>query len=527
MSSTAVVIGSDRLGLRVAQQLERDGAGLTLIALPGSWLAEARLPAAWRVLRARPDADVLQEAGLSQAATLLAVSDVDEVNLGAALAAREAHPQVRLILRQFNTRLAPLLARHLPEAEILSLSALAAPTFALAALTPGVLFAQPLGDETLVLRELEPGQPAGGRAVPLASAAAGGVRAVPAGEAPLPAVRLLVAGGSAELPGHVRTERPATGPDVAPVDGDSDRRLLGWTLAALGALLVGVSALFSWRLGLSALDALYFVSTILTTVGFGDYNLRDADRLSKIVGILAMFAGLFLTALLVGLLTSRLLARREARRRGHYRQRLSDHVVVCGLGTLGLRVAEDLLRRGVPVVVVEPAPRPRLLALARAAGARVVEGDGLEDRALLFAGLPRARSLVVATGRDHLNLEIALAARGLVPDIPLTLRLFDADLARRVRGTFGVQAAFSGATLTAGRFTSPATGGRRLAELTFAGRELELHGVSGPGSVGELAAARRGRAVAVSGPACGLLLDPPAERAVAPEETLVLLLAEF
>jgi voltage-gated potassium channel Kch len=240
-----------------------------------------------------------------------------------------------------------------------------------------------------------------------------------------------------------------------------------------------------------------------------------------------MFAGLFLTALLVGLLTSRLLARRESRRRGHYRHRLSDHVVVCGLGTLGLRIAENLLRRGVPVVVVEPALRPRLLALARAAGAQVVEGDGLEDRALLFAGLPRARGLVAATGRDHLNLEIALEARGLAPDIPLTLRVFDADLARRVRGTFGVQAAFSGATLTAGRFASPATGGTRLAELTFAGRELELHAVSGPGSVGQLAAARRGRALAVSGPACGLQLAPPGERAVAPDETLVLLLAEF
>lgn len=526
-TTTTIVIGSDRLGLRVAQQLERDGLAFTLLALPGSWLAEARLPAGWRVLRARPDTDVLLEAGLGEAAALLAVSDVDEVNLGAALAAREARPRVRLVLRQFNTRLAPLLARHLPEAEILSLSALAAPTFALGALTPGVVFAQPLADETLVLRELEPRQPAPGGVVVVAAATAEGVRVLRAAEPPPPGARLLVASDSHGLPGHPRDESLAPQADPGPVQGEGDQRLLAWTLGTLAALLVGVSAVFSWRLGLSALDALYFVSTILTTVGFGDYNLRDADPLSKVVGILAMFAGLFLTALLVGLLTSRLLARREARRRGHYPHGLSGHVVVCGLGTLGLRIAEDLLRRGVPVVVVEPAPRPRLLALARAAGARVVEGDGLEDRALLYAGLPRARSLVVATSRDHLNLEMALEARGLSPDIPLTLRLFDADLARRVRGTFGVQAAFSGATLTAGRFTSLAADGTRLAELTFAGRELELHAVRGPGSVAELATARHARALAVSGPACGLLLEPSPERAVAADERLVLLLTDF
>jgi len=80
------VIGSDRLGLRIGEQLERDGLAVTLVAVPGSWLCQAKLPAHWPVVRAEPDAPgVLEQAGLARSEALLAVSDRDELNLGAVL----------------------------------------------------------------------------------------------------------------------------------------------------------------------------------------------------------------------------------------------------------------------------------------------------------------------------------------------------------------------------------------------------------------------------------------------------------
>ncbi len=518
-----VVIGSDRVGFRVAERLAGDGCSVSVVALPGSWLAETPLPASWSLFRARPEEHVLLEAGLRGATALLAVSEVDEVNLGAALAAREASPGVRLVIRQFNIRLAPLLAQHLPDADVLSLSALAAPTFALSALTPGVLYSHSFGDETLVLREVPHGQPvpAGARVVAIETPGPGESPAAADGE-PIEGRRLVASDGR-DLPPYPQPEAGPPPKAPLPAEDRESGRLLVLTVAALGALLFGESAFFAWRLGLSPLDAVYFVSTILTTVGFGDYSLRDSDPLSKVVGIVTMFGGLFLTALLVGLLTSRLMARREARRRGHFRQGLSGHVVVCGLGTLGLRIAEDLRRRGVDVVAIDPGPRPRLLDLARGAGVQVVEGDGTEERALLFAGLPGARALVAATDRDHLNLEIALVARSLSPGIPLTVRLFDAGLGRRVRKTFGIQSTLSSAALAAGRFASIAPGRTRLAELDFGGREIELVTVPGPGAVEALVAAAGGRPLAVWGPICGFGFDPPGDREVGPDDVLVLL----
>lgn len=489
----AIVIGSDRLGLRIGEQLERDGCAVTLLAVPGSWLAEAATPTTWQVLRARPDTQgVLAQAGLAEAEALLAVSDQDDLNLGAALAAREQRPEIRLVLRQFNVRLGRLLQGYLPDAQILSLSALAAPTFALAALGPGVVFAHDAGAELVVLREVAgAGASAAERESALAAATPAGVRFGPAAADLEAATRLLLVEPAYALPRHPRgpaaVPRAAGGGSAAPeAEGD---RLLRYTLLALLAVLLAVAAIFRARLGLSALDAVYFVSTILTTVGFGDYNLKDADRLSKLVGIAAMFAGLFLSAMLVALVTNKLLARQAARQRGHYRQRLQGHVVVCGLGTVGVRIVQALLRLGVPVVAVDPAPRERLAALVRSTGVPLVVADASEEQGLMFANLSQARALVVATGHDHLNLEIGLLARSLVPELPVVLRLFDPELCRRVAATFGISATFSGASLGAGMFAAFAVGGTRLASLHFAGVPYALH----------LATARAGTTVAESG----------------------------
>ena len=65
---------------------------------------------------ARPDsAEALDRAGVRHAVTILALSPDDQLNLHAALLARDANPCIRIVLRQFNRTLAHKIETESPE----------------------------------------------------------------------------------------------------------------------------------------------------------------------------------------------------------------------------------------------------------------------------------------------------------------------------------------------------------------------------------------------------------------------------
>jgi Trk K+ transport system NAD-binding subunit len=109
-----------------------------------------------------------------------------------------------------------------------------------------------------------------------------------------------------------------------------------------------------------------------------------------------------------------------------------EHTVICGLERVGLRVARSLIQLGERVTIVANAPEPDLLAEARRAGARVVQGKTLELPRLPVVELATARCLVLTEDADLHNLHAAMAAREVNRGIRLVLRMFDGDLAERV-----------------------------------------------------------------------------------------------
>jgi hypothetical protein len=95
-------------------------------------------------------------------------------------------------------------------------------------------------------------------------------------------------------------------------------------------------------------------------------------------------------------------------------RQLSGHVVVCGLGRKGHRLAHDFLSRGERVVVIEKDEENDYLLAAREAGAVVMLNAAADDAILRQARVAQASLLLAVTGDDGANIETALAARRLV-----------------------------------------------------------------------------------------------------------------
>jgi len=135
----------------------------------------------------------------------------------------------------------------------------------------------------------------------------------------------------------------------------------------------------------------------------------------------------------------------------------SDHVIVCGLGKLGYRVTLQLLEFGQSVVAVEREADKDFIALARERDVPVIIGDARQREVLRKAGVERASAVVCSTQDELANLDIALDARELHPDIKVVLRMFDETLASKVEKGFGIHTAFSMSALSAPAFAAAAT----------------------------------------------------------------------
>jgi Trk K+ transport system NAD-binding subunit len=213
---------------------------------------------------------------------------------------------------------------------------------------------------------------------------------------------------------------------------------------------------------MTVLDALYFTVETIGTVGYGDFSFRDQPTLLRLYAIGLMIVGAIMATAFFALLTNVLVSQQIEESLGRLRvTRLSGHVVVIGLGSVGIRVVELLVRQGTAVVVVEPDPANRYLAQARALGVPVVAGDATQPEVLESVHLSHAKAVAVLTSDDLVNIETGLAVRhrlGHDHEIPLVMRLFDRRLATTLQHSFGFSSVRSTAALAAPWFVGAALG---------------------------------------------------------------------
>ncbi len=456
--------GLDELGLRTLEELRSLGEEVVVIArAPGEEFAyHARELGATLVDGSYRDESVLRRAGVLAASAMVITEDDDVGNLHAALAAQDLNPQLRIGLRMFNVELGRRVLPMFRDCTVLDPSTIAAPAFVSAALHEPWEQRIDIEGRRLVVRQGSTHD----TDVLLALA-----RVHPDGSTELfpdEGDDLLCLATSQT----VRTpESPSEGSRswrrwlreevdyVRGIIGAADRRL--WYLAAIILFLASLSTLvFKLFAGLSLVDAIYFTTAIVTTIGFGDINLRDAPVPLKLYGVVFMLLGAAMLAASYAFITDLLVGARLARQAGSVPRRLRDHIVVCGLGTIGYRIVEQLTRMGVPVVAVELREDGPFVQPARLLGVPILFADARQPETLEAAKVGQARCLVVATDDDVANLETALNAGIVNPGVRIVLRLFHPDFAARVERTFEIHISRSPSALAAPAFAAAAEGER-------------------------------------------------------------------
>jgi Trk K+ transport system NAD-binding subunit len=144
-----------------------------------------------------------------------------------------------------------------------------------------------------------------------------------------------------------------------------------------------------------------------------------------------------------------------------------NHIIVCGLGNVGFRVVQRLRRMGEQVVCIERDSDSPFLAEMEKYDVPILIGDARNVQTLENASINKCKALIAVTNDDLANLEAALSARELLPNLRVVIRIFDQKLANKIEKSFGINCVFSTSALSAPVFAQSALSGNILASFEF------------------------------------------------------------
>lgn len=479
-----IVSGDDALSKTIAEELRGAGA---------------------RIIKINTAADLLG-AGVHRARAVVCAGPNDAVNLEIALLAREFSPNVRVVARLANDVLREAVVAVNGPGAILDVADLAAPSIVEAVLSRNAHQFDTAGIEFVVwgseapysatLREiysdLAPVAVVHGKNSP-----------APGEVVPCPGRDLRVYAGDWTSMIGVKDELEARGISVPPptatrashspvrrvVDAvrairDEVNPMLFPSLAFALFLTLGSTAVVRFAYHnprMSWIDALYFASETITTVGYGDFSFAQQSTSLRLFAVLLMFGGASVTAILVAFLADLLLSRRFVQSAGLRRARhMHGHVVVVGLGSIGVRVVSDLAAAGYDVLVIEPDESNRFLATVAELDVPVIFGDPTMRQTLESARVNRARGVALVTQDDMKNIEtgiVLLEMLGSDTRVPIVMRVQGRALGTAVHRRFGFENVRSIVDLAAPWFIGAAMGLQVLGTFWVGQRSFMVGGM--------------------------------------------------
>jgi len=487
-----IVCGLQAVGVRTVEQLHLAGARVVVIDDETVSERQASVVRDWRipiVERRGSLSAALFTAGVRQAEAVIVIESTDLRTLETVLLVHDLRADVRLVAHLDNPAVASAVEEISGVATVLDVATLFAPSVIEACLKRRAHDIT-IGATDFVTTEVESPRNATlrelyGSLVPLGVANAeqkpivcpGRDLRVDAGD------RVTLFGTPDELAAVGLGSRRAAGRQrrtvaarllgrarrfVGALMSDSDRSLRIAFGLALALLVVSTLVIhFGYRgrtpRDLSFVSSIYFTVETIATVGFGDFSFATQPVWLEIFGVCLILAGTTLVTTIFALLTNMLVSRRIAQSLGQAQiPGMRAHVVMVGLGSVGMQVLHGLLRHDRDVVVVERDEGNRYLNQVRQLGVPLVLGDSTLGQTLDSVNLATAASVAIVTSDDMTNIETGLAVRDRLgprwSEVPVILRVFDRDLGSRLEDTFGFRHVWSTVAIAAPWFVGAALG---------------------------------------------------------------------
>lgn len=185
---------------------------------------------------------------------------------------------------------------------------------------------------------------------------------------------------------------------------------------------------YSW------VEALYMTIITVSTVGFGE--VRELSDGGMVFTTFLIMSSLGTFAYSISALTTYFVngeyrnTFKEARVKQEV-EKLSGHVIVCGLGRVGEMAVQELLDHHTPVVVIENDPEK--VDEMSEKGVLVISGDATLDQNLADAGIVRAKTVITTLPDDAQNVYVVLAAREMAPGIHIISRASKSNSVSKLR----------------------------------------------------------------------------------------------